>query len=243
MHFELPKPLQGWREFAKQVGTIVLGVLIALGADQLVSKMNSRHWAHEARSGIYEELGANAGVFEERALAQLCLDRRLNEIDSVLKRALQTHALPDIGDIGHPPVRPTLRSAWDEEVGSHVLDRLSEHQRMATIYAQAQDYIGQTRREMELWGTLRMIEDAPGPVSDPFLTEAISTLNLLRTVSWFNGKTASQEVGSIGLSGIKPTYGIIFDRPGTRAELVRSVRARDVCSPLMVDGKPWKASR
>ena len=33
MHFHLPKPLHGWREFAGEVGIIVLGVLIALGAE------------------------------------------------------------------------------------------------------------------------------------------------------------------------------------------------------------------
>ena len=36
MHFHLPKPLHGWREFAGEVGVIVLGVLIALGALALV---------------------------------------------------------------------------------------------------------------------------------------------------------------------------------------------------------------
>lgn len=36
MHFHLPKALHGWREFAGEVGIIVIGVLIALGAEQLV---------------------------------------------------------------------------------------------------------------------------------------------------------------------------------------------------------------
>jgi hypothetical protein len=31
MHFHLPKPLHGWREFAGEVGIIVVGVLIARG--------------------------------------------------------------------------------------------------------------------------------------------------------------------------------------------------------------------
>lgn len=31
MHFHLPKPLHGWREFVGEVGIIVLGGLIALG--------------------------------------------------------------------------------------------------------------------------------------------------------------------------------------------------------------------
>jgi hypothetical protein len=39
MHFHLPKPLHGWREFAGEVGIIVLGVLIALGAGVLLRYM------------------------------------------------------------------------------------------------------------------------------------------------------------------------------------------------------------
>jgi hypothetical protein len=33
MHFRLPKPLHGWREFVGEVGIIVIGVRIALGAE------------------------------------------------------------------------------------------------------------------------------------------------------------------------------------------------------------------
>jgi type IV secretory pathway VirB2 component (pilin) len=40
MDFHLPKPL-GWREFVGEVGIIVLGVLIALGAGQVVEYFTS----------------------------------------------------------------------------------------------------------------------------------------------------------------------------------------------------------
>lgn len=36
MQFHLLKPLQGWREFTHEIVIIVMGVLIALGAQQLV---------------------------------------------------------------------------------------------------------------------------------------------------------------------------------------------------------------
>lgn len=36
VHFHLPKPLHGWREFLGEEGIIVFGVLIALGAEQIV---------------------------------------------------------------------------------------------------------------------------------------------------------------------------------------------------------------
>ena len=38
-HFQLPKPLHGWRALFGEVGVIVLGVLIALGAQQFARRL------------------------------------------------------------------------------------------------------------------------------------------------------------------------------------------------------------
>jgi len=42
MRFHLPKPLHGWRAFIGEVAIIVLGVLIALFAQQLLQSFNDR---------------------------------------------------------------------------------------------------------------------------------------------------------------------------------------------------------
>jgi hypothetical protein len=42
MHFHLPKPLHGWRAFAGEVGIIVIGVLIALSAEQFAEYLHNR---------------------------------------------------------------------------------------------------------------------------------------------------------------------------------------------------------
>ena len=49
MHFHLPKPLHGWREFSGEVGIIVVGVLIALAAEQVVEQVHDRQVADETR--------------------------------------------------------------------------------------------------------------------------------------------------------------------------------------------------
>ena len=49
MHVHLPKPLHGWRAFVGEVGIIVLGVLIALAAEQLVQ---NGHEQAEARDAV-----------------------------------------------------------------------------------------------------------------------------------------------------------------------------------------------
>jgi hypothetical protein len=55
MHFHLPKPLHGWRQFVGEVGIIVIGVLIALGAEQLVELVHERQVAGQARENVRAE--------------------------------------------------------------------------------------------------------------------------------------------------------------------------------------------
>ena len=56
MHFHLPKPLHGWRELAGEVGIIVVGVLIALGFEQVAESIHDRRLADETRASIKQEL-------------------------------------------------------------------------------------------------------------------------------------------------------------------------------------------
>jgi hypothetical protein len=81
MHFHLPKPLHGWREFTGEVGIIVIGVLIALGAEQLV---DSWHW-HEkvgvVRQSIMGELANDRGRWQENMQSSRCALRYLDQLD------------------------------------------------------------------------------------------------------------------------------------------------------------------
>src|ERR1700759_1603280 len=56
MDIHKPKPWHGLREFLKEFGTIVLGVLVALGAEQAVEWLHWRHEAHVAREAIAFDL-------------------------------------------------------------------------------------------------------------------------------------------------------------------------------------------
>ena len=66
MHFRLPTPLHGWREFAGEVGIIVLGVLIALGFGQIAEALHDRWNAAEARDAIRAEVRENLSWLEVR---------------------------------------------------------------------------------------------------------------------------------------------------------------------------------
>jgi hypothetical protein len=52
MHFHLPKPLHGWREFVGEVGISVLGVLIALGAEQVIETVHGNAEVRQFRGAV-----------------------------------------------------------------------------------------------------------------------------------------------------------------------------------------------
>jgi len=63
-HPHLPKPLHGWREFLGEVGIIVIGVLIALGAEQGVEAVHHRSQVHTATEKLRAESIENRKVIE-----------------------------------------------------------------------------------------------------------------------------------------------------------------------------------
>lgn len=84
MHFHLPKPLHGWREFAGEVGIIVVGVLIALGAEQVVETIHWRDAARTARDSVSEEMQDHYFAASEMAIAQPCIDRQLELLEQAV---------------------------------------------------------------------------------------------------------------------------------------------------------------
>ena len=84
MHFHLPKPLHGWREFAGEVGIIVIGVLIALGAEQVVSALHDRREAQLTRRALADEIAVSAADAVERVALEDCLRNRIGELAAKL---------------------------------------------------------------------------------------------------------------------------------------------------------------
>src|SRR5207253_10949752 len=80
MHLHLPKPLHGWREFFGEVGIIVIGVLIALGAEQVVERFRSEDRAMRAEKRIHDEIDVTQLNELERVAIRTCLTDRLREL-------------------------------------------------------------------------------------------------------------------------------------------------------------------
>jgi len=84
MDVHKPKPAHNWREFLSEIGTIVCGILIALGLEQAVE---AAHWSEkvtEAKEAIHREL-VQATVFgEERIHQRQCRDTYLADLTTAV---------------------------------------------------------------------------------------------------------------------------------------------------------------
>ncbi len=81
MMFRLFKPLHGWRQFAGEVGIIVLGVLIALTAQQVVEDIHDREAVAQLRSALRAELAGDRARWEDMRASDPCTLQRLDALD------------------------------------------------------------------------------------------------------------------------------------------------------------------
>ena len=148
MHFHLPKPLHGWREFAGEVGIIVVGVLIALGAQQVVENWHWRGEVREADRRMQTEMGEDLVNAYERSAIDPCLRPRLGELrDELLKTdsvwpGSRASFANDLYKSGFPsvyrtPARPWPQGSWLTALNGEVLGHFDPHraQQFAELFS------------------------------------------------------------------------------------------------------------
>ncbi len=102
MDIHRPKPFHGMREFLKEYGIIVLGVLTALLLEQAVDWLHWTHDVHTEREALLKEVRANASTAYDRVLEQPCIEKRLSELMTVFQRHDEGRPLGVVGRVGAP---------------------------------------------------------------------------------------------------------------------------------------------
>jgi hypothetical protein len=161
MHFHLPKPLHGWREFAGEVGIVVVGVLIALGAEQVVEDWHWRHQLDAERKALDDDVEGMWGAMSARQIIQQCVDRRLDELGLVFARHQQGKPLAMIGPIGRPGVwwagQGALQMAIADGSLSHMPFR--EKSKYFAVAGSYETFASAVNEERDSWRTLQALDD------------------------------------------------------------------------------------
>ena len=78
------KPPHGWNAVGWELGIVTVGVLIALGAQQVVQWLTDLSTAAETRASVTDELNSDLMSIALRRAAEPCIDRRLEELRTIV---------------------------------------------------------------------------------------------------------------------------------------------------------------
>jgi type II secretory pathway pseudopilin PulG len=204
MHFHLPKPLHGWREFAGEVGIIVVGVLIALGAEQLMELVHDRSKANQARANVRAEAALDVDFLNGRLAYQNCIERRLDELSNILSEAGDGPLKRQPTWISRPPTGPFFTRRWEAATasGRNSLFAEDEQERFGMLYdifARFNEYQG---REQQVWSDLRALENWQGPLGPEARLSFAKDLQQAKYLAWdlsYAGRKAMEVASASGL--------------------------------------------
>lgn len=193
----------GQRKFLVEVGVVVFGVLIALGAEQLVGQINTNQDVAEARAAIRAEIRAATGDIRARLALSGCITRRASELESRLQQYRNGNAFTPIAAIGRPMSTPPISQAWETLKASPAAMHLPTEERLAygalyAGFAMLRDVQG---TERETWLQLQDFEGAPDldPASAMRLRGLISRARIANEAMDRMGATAMERATDLGV--------------------------------------------
>jgi hypothetical protein len=210
MRFRFPAPLHGWREFLGEVGIVVLGVLIALGASQLAEAWDWKSRVAVARQQLRYETGLNLYLLNLRLSQSACVDRRLDEIGAILAQAAKQGSLPPSGAIGFPPSEATWQTGvWQSQMSAQTAAHFPDVElaSIGRVYGFIDSIRAQAEEEREAWVALSTLV-GPGRQIDSAALD-----NLIRAAVRARRSNAAYSRLKLRLTGVLARSGLGNDFP------------------------------
>jgi len=161
MRIRIPTPLKGWRVFAGEVGTILVGVLLALGAQELVQSLHWKRAVKETRKALDAELARDLAAFDYRFDQRPCIAERLSELSRWAESHRSGTPIRLKKDIQPPPGFATRSAVWevtDGEIATRI--PLQAKMNYAALYDSMKTFSERTDEEAEQWFTLLKFQNS-----------------------------------------------------------------------------------
>jgi hypothetical protein len=193
MHFHLPKPLHGWRAFVGEVGIIVLGVLIALGAEQIVQRVHQRSEARDAESEIRGELEQNIAKLKSRWAVRACVDNRIAELQHLIGAGASAGTITTPNWVGRPQFWTMQMARWQatSQAGRAALLSPDELALYGFVYSYMANINGAMAQEQLDWARLRSLEHLQR-LTPEMAFQLNNTLQEARYINWRIGVWTNQ---------------------------------------------------
>ena len=241
MKLSVPKPLHGWRQFAGEVGIIVIGVLLALGAQQFVSTLNDRRTAAETRAEVTDELNSDLMSIALRQSAEPCIDRRLSELRTIVAEWTRTGSFETPAWVAQAPVIEIELSRYDAALSAGRLAMLSgeEQYQMGALVARIRKFSDWQLQERTPWGRLRALQAGAGSLSPDYRATLRTALQDVSTFDYeirVNGAQALPMAKRFGFTPDTKGFRAMAGQVWTGGKFTPTI-----CLPL--DTPPEKANR
>jgi len=221
MHVHLPKPLHGWREFAGEVGVIVLGVLIAIALEQLVEAIHWQSQVRDARGAIAEDMAQTNAAFAFRAAAHDCIAARLIKLNDIIEQSAKHEPVPHVDEVMPDIGNALFQNAWQTSRASQTLTHFDRRtlRLYGSYYVSVDSVTAFFGHELDDVTVLRILEGDPGRLGP----SDISGLRVAVRRAMFDNDL----IASIAQEAIDTSKSL-------RVEVPRPNRSRlaEVCRPL-----------
>ena len=220
------KPVHSWRELLSEIGVIVIGVTIALAAEQAVEALHWRHAAEAQRETLNGSIADHLVSVKIRVVQQPCVDKRIEELATVFKRHATGEALRLKGPVGRPQNASVGNEAWELAVQSGALNHmpLAERGEYAGAFGNYANFFALRDDADRSWIDLAALDNPQG------LTDA-DWAELRRAYAQVAAKEArvsdvATYIMSLPTMGVKPPE-------VKQADALRSSYAKAFCQPLI----------
>lgn len=161
------KPVNSWPAFAGEIAIIVIGVLIALGAEQLLDDWNWQRRIEAQKSALDEDVAGMWSALSARLIVQPCVDRRLEELKLVFARKDRGVPLGIAAPIGRPAKwsgsQAALRMATADGSLSHM--KFDDKQAYFGVSESYDTFATSMDEERASWRVLQALNE-PGTLDD-----------------------------------------------------------------------------
>jgi hypothetical protein len=203
MDIHKPKAAHSLREFAVEIGTIVCGILIALGLEQGIEAF---HWAEKVRSAEERERPELVALYswaQERSRVAGCIDRRADQLEKALMSGGAAWTPPPLMGLGRQgilvvPHRPWSDQVWRSLLADGTMPHLNPERQgsYSAVYSSAQKLAVETKTDADEVGALEVMR-YPLSLSADKRAELIQRLEQERSRNFFLSVSARQVADGI----------------------------------------------
>lgn len=205
MDIHKPKPFHSWREFLKEYGIIVLGVLTALALEQAVEQL---HWASEvqqARNSLHYEIAHNDRVSILRAESAPCVARRLDAIEAVLEKAASHQPVARVSDVRLPINYALGDSNWSAHRASQTITHFDdgEMDALGSYYLQLGNLVYFIHLEDDAWSDLSVLSGDPARLGSEDIAGLRRALQRARFYNHMIALLSKEELATSAKLGVR----------------------------------------